>query len=192
MDPVAGPSAVAGVNSRPERRALGAWRCGSLLAACLLAGCAGPDGQARVAKPPVPAPSVTGTPDCFYAREVQDFAVIDRSNLIVYAPNDANAYHLRISPPSTTLRFADSIAFLPATGRVCGYAGDRLIVGQPTSAERLAIIDVARLSRGGLEILRGEPGASQGAPRPQPGAGAAIEGAVAPPAPGKADSGAQR
>jgi hypothetical protein len=163
-----------------------------LLVAGLLAGCTGPDGQARVARPPVPAPSLTGTPGCFYAREVQDFAVLDRSNLVVYAPNDANAYHLRISPPSTALRFADSIAFLPSGGRICGYAGDRLLVGQPASAERLAIIDVARLSRGGLEMLRGEGAVSRDAPRPQPGAGADIEGKAAPPAPAEADSQSQR
>ncbi|MDH5255977.1 MAG: hypothetical protein OEW72_08700 [Gammaproteobacteria bacterium] len=142
---------------------------------------------------PVPAPSVTGTSACFYAREAQDFRVLDRSNVIVYAPNDANAYHLRISPPSPELRDAESLAFLPAGGRICGYAGERLIIGPSGSAERLAIIDVARLSPGSLQLLRGESagGASQ-APRPQPGPGADIEGAATPPAPGKADGEVER
>ncbi len=115
--------------------------------------------------------------------------MLDRSNLIVYAPGDAHAYHVRVSPPSTELRFAESLAFQPAAGRICGYAGERLIVGPTRSAERLAIIDVARLGPESLQTLRGDGGASLPAPRPLPGPGADIEGA---PAPAKADDGGKR
>jgi len=165
----------------------------SVLASCILAGCAGRDGQARVDKASVSAPSLTGTAACFYPREVQDFRVLDRSNVILYSPNDANAYHLRVSPPSTELRFAESLAFLPAGGRICGYAGERLIVGPPTSAQRFAIIDVARLSPGSLQTLRGgsEDRAAPAA-RPRPGPGADVEGVSVPPAPGKSDSDGER
>lgn len=163
------------------------WRNCCLLAACLLSGCAAREDQVRAAQ--APDPSVTGTSACFYAREVQDFRVLDRSNVIVYAPNDAHAYHLRISPPSTQLRFAESLAFLPPGGRICGYAGERLIVGHATSAERLAIIDVTRLGAGSLQTLRGDRGASPAAPRPQPGPGADIEGA---PTPAKAGGGGEK
>lgn len=166
------------------RRISGSWPCGLLVATSMLAGCAGPGGQARTGRPVVPAPSVTGTSACFYPRDVQDFRVLDRSNLVVYAPNESNAYHVRISPPSPDLRFADSLAFLPATGRICGYAGDRLVVGAPRSAESLSVIDVARLSPGSLQALRsvGEGGAVPAAPRPEPGPGADVEGAGVPPA----------
>lgn len=131
---------------------------------------------------------MTGTAACFYPRDVQDFRVVDRSRVILYAPNDANAYQLRISPPSTELRFAESLAFLPAGGRICGFAGERLVVGPATSAQRFAIIDVIRLSPGSLQTLRG--GAAEGTtpPVPQPGPGADVEGVSAPPASGKADS----
>jgi hypothetical protein len=171
-----------------------AWRCLCLLPTCLLAGCAGTDGQAQGAKRPVPLPSVTGMPGCFYAREVQDFTVLDRNNLIIYAPNEANAYHLRLSPRSSELRFADSIAFLPAGDRICGHAGDRLIVGPLAAAEELAIMDVARLSPGSLRALRGgtDGGAGPAAPRPRPGPGADVEGEVPPAEPGKADNGGKR
>jgi hypothetical protein len=163
--------------------------CRALLAACILAGCSAQDGQTTAAKVPVPAPSVTGKSACFYAREAQDFRVLDRSNVIVYAPNDANAYHLRISPPSTALRDAETLAFLPAGGRICGHAGERLIIGPSGSDGRLAIIDVARLSPGSLQMLRGgSDGGALPAPRTQPGPGADIEGEATPPAPARADS----
>jgi len=162
--------------------------CFSLLASCILAACAGTDGQARAGKARDPVPSVTGTAACFYPREVQDFRVLDRSRVILYAPNDANAYQLRISPPSTELHFAESLAFLPASGRICGYAGERLIVGPTTSAQRFAIIDVIRLSPGSLQMLRGGRDEVTAPPVPQPGPGADVEGVSAPPAPDKADS----
>lgn len=157
-----------------------------LLASCILAGCAGTEGQVRAGKAPVP--SVTGTSACFYPRDVQDFRVLDRSRVILYAPNETNAYQLRVSPPSTELRFAESLAFLPAGGRICGYAGERLIAGPATSAQRLAIIDVIRLSPGSLQTLRGGSDDGVAPPEPQPGPGAKVEGVSAPPAPGKADS----
>ncbi|MEQ1800493.1 MAG: DUF6491 family protein [Gammaproteobacteria bacterium] len=160
----------------------------------LLGGCAAPGDGERPARVPIPPPSATGTSDCFYAREVQDFTALDRSNLIVYAPNDSNAYHVRISPPSNDLRFADSLAFLPPAGRICGYAGERLVVGLPASGQRFAIIDVSRLSRASLDMLRGggEGGAEAATPRPQPGPGADVEGSGAPASPDEADNGRKK
>ena len=145
-----------------------------VLAGCLLAGCAATGGQPAVKKAPIPPPSATGTTACFYVRQVQNFRVLDRSNLIVYAPNDANAYHVRISPPSTELRFADSLAFLPVDGRICGYAGERLIVGGGRPSERLAILDVSRLSPDGLAALRADSTAPE-LPVAKPGPGAEVE-----------------
>ena len=144
----------------------------------LVAGCAGT--QPRAVKPPIPPPSVTGKADCVDARSVQNFLVLDRSNLIVYAPNETNAYHVRISPPSTDLPWADDLALVPSGSQLCGYAGDRLLV----DGERYAVIDVARLSPEGLESLRASRrGESVPMPPPQPGPGAEIEGLERPAAP---------
>ncbi len=169
---------------------------GSLVAVCLMAACSGTNStrseEPARARTRIPAPSVTGAAACFYPRQVQDFRVLDRSNLIVYAPNDRHAYHVQISPPSTDLRYADSLAFLPSNDRICGYAGERLIIGRSTDGPRAAVIAVSRLSPESLESLRaGHDGAASPAVAPQPGPGAAIEGLsdsvpVAPPA-GKAD-----
>ena len=147
---------------------------GYMLVGSVLAGCAATGGQSAVKKAPIPPPSATGTTACFYVHQVQNFHVLDRSNLIVYAPNDASAYHVRVSPPSTELRFAESLAFLPADGRICGYAGERLIVGQGGASERLAILDVSRLSPDSLAALRADTTAPE-LPVAKPGPGAEVE-----------------
>ena len=146
------------------------WVASVLAGWLLVAGCAGTQSQAR--KPPIPPPSVTGKPDCVDVRSVQNFLVLDRSNLIVYAPNEANAYHVRISPPSSDLPWADDLVLIPSGSQLCGYAGDRLLV----DGERYAVIDVARLSPEGLQSLRaGQRGESLPVPKPEPGPGAEIE-----------------
>ena len=146
------------------------------LAGCLLVGCSATGDRAAVVKVPIPPPSATGTSACFYARQAQSFRVLDWSNLIVYAPNDANAYHVRISPPVRS-RFAESLAFLPADARICGYAGERVIVGIGPAAESHTVIDVSRLSPDSLAALRANSaGEAVPAAPPQPGPGAVVEG----------------
>ncbi len=158
------------------------------LAGCLLAGCAATTDQAASLKVPIPPPSTTGTSACFYADQAQSFRLLDARNLIVYAPDERRAYHVRISPasPSRDLRFADRVAFEPANGRICGYAGERLVIGRGTGADRVSVVDVARLTPGSLAALQsGSEGEAVPAARPQPGPGPAIEGATGADAPGK-------
>jgi hypothetical protein len=155
--------------------------CGVLLIASVVVGCAGTNSgsrQGRPAKASIPAPSLTGEPGCFYARQVQNFRVLDRSNLIVYAPNDRNAYHVQISPPSVDLVSTEGLAFL--NDRICGYAGDRMAISGAISTRPLAVIAVSRLSPESLQSLRGGV-AGAPPPAPQPGAGAVIEGEGQPP-----------
>ncbi len=162
-----------------------------ILAGCLLAGCAATGGQPSVKKAPIPPPSATGKAACFYPRQAQNFRVLDRSNLIVYAPNDANAYHVRISPPSTELRFADSLAFLPTDGSLCGYAGERLVVGGSPRAERLAILEISRLTPEGLAALRADS-AGPDVPATKPGPGSEVETGVIESGGAKADKQAEK
>jgi hypothetical protein len=127
---------------------------------------------------PAARPALLGESGCFYARDVQDFSVLDRSRLVVYAPNRSNAYQILVSPPASELNFTESIAFLPPLDQICGRAGDRLLVGPPGDDLRLAIIDVRRLGPGDLESLGIGAGAESGPdlPAPRPGPGAEVEG----------------
>lgn len=154
-----------------------------LLLVALVLGCAATDSQApeQSRQKPASVPALSGTSACFYPREVQNFRVIDRSTVVVFAPNENNAFVLRVSPPSVELRGAEALAFQPERGRICGYAGERLLVSPGRSAERLAIIDVRQLAPDAVEALQSatKDGAGPAAPRPQPGPGAEVEGVEA-------------
>lgn len=155
--------------------------------ASLSAGCTGRqsagDEPAERARTTVPPPSLTGTAACFYARQVQDFRVLNRSNLIVFAPNDRHAYHVLISPPSVELLWTDALAFMPANDRICGYAGERLVIPAAGTGRRAAIVAVSRLSPEGLEALLGGTGGDAAKVPPQAGQGAEIEDVTASPPP---------
>lgn len=155
--------------------------------AVTLVGCAPATEGSRAAS--LPSPADTGTPACFYAGQVSDFTVLDRSNLIVYAPSKRTAYHVRISPPATGLRSADRLSFGGRDSRICGYAGDRLFLPDGRGGERFSIIGVSRLDAAGLEALLAAAGrpvdpAGEPAAEPEPAGGASIHrdlGAEAPP-----------
>jgi hypothetical protein len=95
---------------------------------------------------------LTGTPGCFNIRDVQDFRAIDRSRLVVFAPNDSRAFQLRISPPSPALRGAPRIAFDSRSGRICGRAGESIYFDTPGSM-RYAVTDVRRLDQTSAALL---------------------------------------
>ena len=155
------------------------------LALCLLAGCSMTGDQTAALKGQNTPPPRSGTGDCFYARQAQSFVALDRSNLIIYAPNEANAFHVLVSPP-TALQSAETLKFLPADARICGYAGERLIVGSGPAREALAVIDVSRVAPGSLAALQAS--ATEETPpsaRPQAGPGPEIEGVARQEAPEK-------
>jgi len=165
---------------------------------CIASGCSatGTDAaqEPRRARVAIPPPSDTGVPGCFPVSLAMDFRVLDRSNLIVYAPDERNAYHVQVGPPSQELRYAESLTFRAPTGRICGLAGERVIIGglpgSPSGPE-LSVWAVSLLSTESLELLRAGSGVPPPA-EPRPGPGAEIEGAPASDPAEKADSGAEK
>lgn len=118
------------------------------------------------------ADEALGQPGCFYGRQVQDFRVLDRSSLLVFAPTRRHAYRLEISPPSSELRFADVIAFESPSGQICGRAGERLLLGT-RDVRRFVVMDVQQLTAAQVDLLLA---ADDGAAiEPQPGGAAEIE-----------------
>ena len=92
---------------------------------------------------------------CFYRRQVTDFDPLDRSNLIVYAPGRGSAYRVSISPPSRALPSANHIAFSSRSNRICGHAGDRLLIGLGAELG-FSVTQVHPLSKTALQALLGE------------------------------------
>lgn len=147
--------------------------------ALLLGGCATSDDEfARRPRPSVAAGEF-GEQDCFLWQTLRNFEVLDDHNLIVFAAGEAEAYHVQVSPPATGLRFAGTLAFESRSARVCGHAGDALIVHDSgLGPQRLGVIGVFRLDETALAGLRARFGLGSARPaggKPQPGPGAALE-----------------
>ncbi|MBL8226161.1 MAG: hypothetical protein JNM50_12630 [Chromatiales bacterium] len=122
------------------------------------------------------APSLTGKPGCFYARDAQDFRVLGTGSLLVFAPDAAHAYQVTITPAAWELRSAFGISFAGSGGRICGAAGDRLFVDGGGSRQGYSVIAVNALDRAAVELLSGRAKGPK-APPPAPAGvpGAAIE-----------------
>lgn len=143
---------------------------GTALLAAAVAACATRGSPPAADAPP---PSLAGTAACFFARDVQDFRELGRDALLVYAPDRDRAYRVQVAPPSFNLRNAWEIAFTGGGGRICGNAGERLVLRSGGSSEQLAVIDVRRLDAAAIDAAVPAPG-TRAPPAPAPGPGPAI------------------
>lgn len=94
------------------------------------------------------------TRECIFFRTLHDWKPLNRYNLIVWAPSRKHPYHLQLDRPCRNLRFAHTIGFTSNDGRLCGYAGDSILVtsggGLP---DRCPIGSITKLDEGGLARL---------------------------------------
>ena len=139
----------------------------------MIGGCATQDGAEATADKA--DETILGTAACFYQRQVSDFRALDRSNLIVYAPTKSNAYQVIISPPSMSLRSADAIAFKSRSSRVCGYAGERVLLDGRGSGREFSIVSVYRLDEMAHDALLAQYGIGKPDMEPEETTGAEIE-----------------
>ena len=86
---------------------------------------------------------------CFNTMDIRDYRVLDRSNLIVYGRPKSRSYHLKISPPNMDVNGLDMISFKSWSGRVCGFAGDELIIPDSLFQQSYSIISVTQLDEAG-------------------------------------------
>lgn len=80
--------------------------------------------------------SRTGNNDCVFARTINDFKVLDRSKMVIWAPSRSKAYLVELSMPLPELKFANSIAVVDRNhdGMLCGYGMDRIVVADSSAA----------------------------------------------------------
>jgi hypothetical protein len=114
---------------------------------------------------------------CFFTRDASDFDVLDKSNLIVYAPTKSRAYHVRIAPPSNELRFANGLLFEGRDNRICGYAGESVSFRGSEAGRRYSITNVWQLDASAREQLLDayKTGAGKKMPEAKESDGAEIE-----------------
>jgi len=73
--------------------------------------------------------SRAGGNDCVFARTINNFKVLDRDKMIIWAPTRSKAYLVELSMPMPELKFANTIAFVDRNhdGMLCGYGMDRIV-----------------------------------------------------------------
>ena len=78
----------------------------------------------------------TGKNDCVFASTINDFKVLDRNKMVIWAPTRSKAYLVELSMPLPELKFANRIAVVDRNhdGMVCGYGMDRIIVADASAA----------------------------------------------------------
>jgi len=101
--------------------------------------------EAELSNKTTPRYSMMEGSSCFNSRDIDDYRVLNRSNLIVYGRPSTKAYHIEISPPATSISGSDMISFVSWSGRICGFAGDDLLIPNSIYNERHSIISVKQL-----------------------------------------------
>jgi hypothetical protein len=89
--------------------------------------------MAAVASAPALAATDTsshaGKNECVFARTINDFKVLDRNKMVIWAPSRSKAYLVELSMPMPELKFANTIAVVDRNhdGMLCGYGMDRIV-----------------------------------------------------------------
>ncbi len=136
-----------------------------LLTVGWLAGCAtSQDPQTDAA--PSAADTQCGDSDCFFARNLSDFRVLDDRTLVVWATSRRCPYVVELARPCGGIRFANTIAFDSRDSYVCSYGGDAVLTRQGGGPDRCSIMNIRRISEAALEGLYVEYGLTDPAPVP--------------------------
>lgn len=114
--------------------------------AAVLAGCAASGERDSTAMRTTPIAT-----DCFNVSLARDFRYLDDHNLIVYAPA-RQAYHLELTQACFGLRNVTRLALRSRMDRMCGFAGDSVIIDGAFS-ERCSVLSVRRLDAAGTDAL---------------------------------------
>ena len=110
--------------------------------------------------PPAQLPEGSGN-DCFSARSVSHFEVLDRENVVVFAPTKRHPYWLKVAGFCRELRFSEAVGFQSRDDRICSYGGDALIAGE----DRCSILSIHRLDEASYALLKQQIAAERAAKR---------------------------
>lgn len=107
-----------------------------------------------------------GSSDCIRSSYLRDFEILDDRNLLVLAGRRRAGYRIQLAPGCFGLRHSLGVYFQSRSGRICGYPGEYLIVGDdvglvgpsrdrtPRVEDRCAIRGVQRLEPEAMHEVR--------------------------------------
>ena len=101
--------------------------------------------------------SHAGKNECVFTRTINDFKVLDRNKMIIWAPTRSRAYLVELAMPMPELKFANTIAFVDRNhdGMLCGYGMDRVVAVDSSPGFRTpsTVLGMKRLSDADLAQL---------------------------------------
>lgn len=109
---------------------------------------------------PVALPEGSGN-DCFRANSISNFEILDRENLVVFAPSRRSPYWVKVAGFCQELRYAHEIGFDSRDGRICSYGGDAIV----TDDSRCSILSIHRLDEAMYVALKEQIAADRAARR---------------------------
>lgn len=74
------------------------------------------------------------TSDCIRTSYLRDFEILDDRNLLVLAGRRRAGYRIQLAPGCFGLRNSFGVYFESRSGRICGFPGDYLVVGDDLGA----------------------------------------------------------
>jgi Family of unknown function (DUF6491) len=122
------------------------------MALALLSGLAVTQGPARAAQV---HPAAGNDNACVFFHTVYDWKALDDRHLVIWAPGRHDPYEVELAMPLTSLRYADSLAFVDRNGdgQLCGYGMDRIIVPHEPIRAEASIVGMRRLDAAQLAAL---------------------------------------
>jgi hypothetical protein len=118
-----------------------------VFAAVAMSMAAGASAQAAAATAKSPR---AGNNECVFARTINDFKILDRDKMIIWAPTRSKAYLVELSMPMPELKFANTIAVVDRNhdGMLCGYGMDRIVAvdSSPGFRTPATVLGMKRLS----------------------------------------------
>ena len=89
--------------------------------------------------------------DCIFLRTIDGWTAIDRTHLLLYAPNRNHPYLLEIAPSVNNILFEETLALYSKTGeRLCPYGRSGLLLKD----ERLFIKGIAKITKEEAQQLK--------------------------------------
>lgn len=92
---------------------------------------------------------------CIFSRTVNNWRALDSRNLVIWAPNRKDAYHVTLGFPLNDLKGVEDIAVIDrdGDGRLCGYGRDEIATKGGPLPEHSTVTGMTRLDEAGLIAL---------------------------------------
>ncbi len=113
-------------------------------------------GAGAVAGEATPSPKAEASDaNCIFSRSINNWRGLDSTNLVIWAPNSKEAYHVTLSFPLQDLRTAEDMAVIDRNGdgRICSFGFDTIVINSGPYPEKATIRGMTKLDEAGLIAL---------------------------------------